>query len=532
MENNSSLIKILIPAVGGQGGGVLTEWLFQAFLQEEYEVQGVGLPGLSQRAGSTIYYLEAYPAMGNENNSIIFSQYPVPGDIDIILSQEFLELGRVLEMGYGSDKTTIVSSTHRIYSTLEKMPVSSGIYSDNNLRKIAYEFSSNFIGINTLELAKQNELDELAINAILLGALGASGSLPIQESTYLKSIAKVGISIENNIKAFQIGWEYVRLIKDADSKSVNQNNTENFVIERTQSLNEATRDIYLKLISETGSKYPERLGEIFAEALYRLIDYQGIWYAREYLNKLDRVFQIDSKFQDTSYKLTELFAKNLALWMSYEDGIRVSQLKIDPGRFERIKQEMQLKENQVFRVIDYIKPDAEEIYGLLPNIFVSPILRLLNKSFVYRFFPQNKKLTFGQTPVTTSFTGNLRLWILSKLRFLRPYSYRYHLEHSLINKYQNSIEKYSQINYDLACLIAQSGNIIKGYGDIRRRTMKTFIRYLDNIIAPLVQFEVNKKDLKKILETATKGLELISESTDGIEKAEKFTRDFLKHKAA
>ncbi|MGH7892218.1 MAG: 2-oxoacid:acceptor oxidoreductase family protein, partial [Thermodesulfobacteriota bacterium] len=58
MQNKSDLIKIFIPAVGGQGGGVLTEWLVQAFFLEEYDVQGISLPGLSQRGGSTVYYLE------------------------------------------------------------------------------------------------------------------------------------------------------------------------------------------------------------------------------------------------------------------------------------------------------------------------------------------------------------------------------------------------------------------------------------------------------------------------------------------
>src|SRR5713101_6776105 len=107
MERNSELIKVLIPAVGGQGGGVLTEWLVQAFLLEGFEVQAIGLPGLSQRGGSTVYYLEAHPRANPNQRQIIFSQYPVPGDVDVILAQEFLELGRALEEGYGGEKTVI-----------------------------------------------------------------------------------------------------------------------------------------------------------------------------------------------------------------------------------------------------------------------------------------------------------------------------------------------------------------------------------------------------------------------------------------
>mgnify|MGYP002478755230 CR=1 FL=1 len=142
MEGKSDLIKIMVPAVGGQGGGVLTEWLVQAFFLEDYDVQGISLPGLSQRGGSTVYYLEAHPKPENDDKPIIFAQFPVPGEVDVIISQEFLELGRALQLGYGSDRTTIVTSTHRIYSTLEKMPIGSGIYSDEILRIIASPFNS------------------------------------------------------------------------------------------------------------------------------------------------------------------------------------------------------------------------------------------------------------------------------------------------------------------------------------------------------------------------------------------------------
>ena len=119
---SDKLIKILIPAVGGQGGGVLAEWLIKALDWEEYDVQGISLPGLSQRGGSTTHYIEAFPK--NSNKEIVFSQYPLPGEIDLILSQELLELGRMLKEGFGSEKTTIISSTHRIYSTNEKLPIS------------------------------------------------------------------------------------------------------------------------------------------------------------------------------------------------------------------------------------------------------------------------------------------------------------------------------------------------------------------------------------------------------------------------
>ena len=49
---------VLIPAVGGQGGGVLSEWLVEAALLDGHAVHGTSIPGVAQRTGSTTYYVE------------------------------------------------------------------------------------------------------------------------------------------------------------------------------------------------------------------------------------------------------------------------------------------------------------------------------------------------------------------------------------------------------------------------------------------------------------------------------------------
>jgi indolepyruvate ferredoxin oxidoreductase beta subunit len=52
------LLSLLIPAVGGQGGGVLLEWIVDAALADGYPVHGTSIPGVAQRTGSTTYYVE------------------------------------------------------------------------------------------------------------------------------------------------------------------------------------------------------------------------------------------------------------------------------------------------------------------------------------------------------------------------------------------------------------------------------------------------------------------------------------------
>ncbi len=532
MEGKSDLIKIMVPAVGGQGGGVLTEWLVQAFFLEDYDVQGISLPGLSQRGGSTVYYLEAHPRPEADDKPIIFAQFPVPGEVDVIISQEFLELGRALQLGYGSDRTTIVTSTHRIYSTLEKMPIGSGIYSDENLRKIATAFSSKLIELNALQLAKDNGMDDLAVNAILFGALAASGSIPLSKASFVSSVEKVGVAVKTNLRGFEVGWNFVSSSKagDAGKKQVVW---ETFVRTRADQLEEYEREVYLGKVSRIETEFPKQLREILAESLYRLIDYQDAEYADRYIDDVREVLALDESMKG-NLKLTEHFARNLALLMSYEDGIRVAELKIKSDRFKRIKEEMRLRDDQVFKVIDYLKPDAEELYGLLPNVVIAPFVRVIESSLFKKIWRRKRPVTFAQTPTTTSFSGFLRLWLLTKMKFMRPGSYRFKKERALMDKYKESTLYYAGLDYKLGSLVARSGSMVKGYGKVRRRTIKAFYRFIDNIIFPLSEFERNKrKNYDITLEVGEEALKLVSgESVEGIDKAEKLAREIMEQRAA
>ena len=339
MQNK--LLKILIPAVGGQGGGILTEWLLQALEAENYDVQSISLPGLAQRGGSTTYYVEAFPV----GEDIIFSQFPMPGDIDLIVAQEFLELGRMLKRGYGSENTVIVSSTHRMYSTQEKLPVASGIYEDEKLFKFAEQFSRKFIGVNILSLAKQNQMNELASNAILLGALAASGTVPISKESFQNSIRSVAVSVNDNLRAFDIGFNHIT--SNGDIAGPNKEG-ENVLYDEVNYVNPSDIAKIEALKKELFKDYPEHLWAFIEEALYRLTDYQDFNYAEDFAGKIKKVHGIELDNTAMDFRLSEQLIKNLSLLMTYEDGIRVSQLKIRDMRFDRIREEMQIRDDQVF----------------------------------------------------------------------------------------------------------------------------------------------------------------------------------------
>ena len=68
-------------------------------------------------------------------------------------------------------------------------------------------------------------------------------------------------------------------------------------------------------------------------------------------------------------KLAAEVARHLALWMAYEDIIRVADLKTRASRFERVRKEVGAKEGEPVVVIDYLKPGVEEFASVLPHCF-------------------------------------------------------------------------------------------------------------------------------------------------------------------
>src|SRR5205814_6852224 len=66
-------------------------------------------------------------------------------------------------------------------------------------------------------------------------------------------------------------------------------------------------------------------------------------------------------------KLAAEVARHLAVWMSYEDIIRVADLKTRASRFERVRKEVGAKSGEPVVVIDYLKPGVEEFASLLPH---------------------------------------------------------------------------------------------------------------------------------------------------------------------
>lgn len=431
-------MRILIPSVGGLGVGVFVEWLSAALIMEGLKPNVLNLPGVSQRTGRTLSYME----IGSDGTS--FSPFPTKGNIDLIISHEFLELLRVLKEGYGGKGCNVIGTTYRYYTTYEKLSLKRDIYTYENFRDVIEKYSKDHIMADIYKLG----ISDFS-NAHLLGLLCASGYMPfIRRETYERAMEAVRIDTERNLRDFNTGCELLGRIKRDSSPSV---------IDEISPCD--TPDLYIKeSIERLGLTYGKDIRDVLFEAVGQIIDYQDVKYARLYISRVYDLHSVLESNGTVRIGVIKEFARVLAIRMMYEDIIRVAEKKISRGRFERIRRLYRIQDRDVFWIKDFFGPDIDELYGILPNLLGKIFDRLLSR---YR-------ISWKTGMFTNHISGFLILKGISKLRFLRRHSLRYAKENSLIEMYIDHIRRCSAHTTDSALLAAKGGAIVRGYGDVRR----------------------------------------------------------------
>ena len=125
MDTSPQPIKIAVLAMGGEGGGVLADWIVDLAEQAGYIAQTTSVAGVAQRTGATIYYLELFPRAAAEAAGAepVLALIPTPGDVDVLLASELME-GYVL---HDVHKLRILAGSR------EASPFVSGPLSGSNL---------------------------------------------------------------------------------------------------------------------------------------------------------------------------------------------------------------------------------------------------------------------------------------------------------------------------------------------------------------------------------------------------------------
>jgi indolepyruvate ferredoxin oxidoreductase beta subunit len=453
MRSDRSRISIAIAALGGQGGGVLADWIVEVAERHGWLVQATSVPGVAQRTGTTVYYIEMGPRPA-EGPAPVFALMPVPGDVDVVVAAELMEAGRAAVRGFVSpDRTTVVASTHRVYGITEKSALGDGIADS---KAVLAALKSEARRVVSCDMDAVCAETGSVISSVLFGALAASGVLPFPRTLYEEAVAAGGVSVETSLKGFAAGFE--RVFANAPAPGA--------IAPGPPPTTEEGR----RLDQRVRAEFPAHLHGLIVEGVRRCMDYQDARYAETYLARLAEVLRIDSAAGGLAqgFGLTGAVARHLALWMSYEDTIRVADLKTRRSRFERFRGEVRAAPEQVVYVTEFMHPRFEELCDTLPAALG---LRLGRSRRAARLLaPLFRR---GRHLNTAKLAGFLPLYLLARLRRFRRGTLRYRVEQARIEAWLARIAASSRA-YDLAVEIAECQRLIKGYGDTHARGLKSY----------------------------------------------------------
>jgi indolepyruvate ferredoxin oxidoreductase, beta subunit len=456
-------LTLLIAALGGEGGGVLTNWIIEAAASHGLPVQSTSIPGVAQRTGATTYYIEILPTPWRELNGKrpVLSLVPGVGDIDILVASELLEAGRVIAGGFVTpERTTLIASTHRIYAISERMAMGDGRFDIGKLLKGIDAQAKSHV-LFDMEAAAQQAGS--VISAVMLGAIAGSGRLPIPVEAFAQAVRAEGKAVEPNLRGFAAGLAALSGAGAAVAASGKRAQRE--------------RPTLAALERAAAETMPAAALEIIAEGLRRLDSYQDLRYARLYLDRLVAIRDVDAR-AGADGKLLRETARHLAVRMSFEDVIRVAQAKTDPARMTRIRDELKLKPEDPLAVIDFFKPGIEELCSILPPRLARPILAYTARRGWLG------KVYWGMEVKSTSVAGFLRMKLLASLKPLRVWSHRYVEEQAQIEAWLSLVVAAASRSADLALEIADCARLIKGYGDTHARGRANFRKVDERVIQP------------------------------------------------
>lgn len=468
-------ITMAVLAMGGEGGGVLSDWTVALAEANGYYAQSTSVPGVAQRTGATVYYVELLPKV--DSRYPVLSTMPTPGEVDIVVASELMEAGRAVHRGFATpDRTTLIASTSRTYAMPERTAMGDGRVDTGDLIEQVSASAQRFIRGDFAGIAERTRS---VISAVLFGALAGSGALPFTREQYEEAIRAGGKGVEASLRAFDEGYKVAAAPPPIDIQ-IGMRPVEVDVAVKEDAANRAKASAdpaslvgprLTELAGRIATQFPEQARWMLVNGVKRTAEYQDLAYATQYLDRVATVVPFEQRpdgLQDG--RLTSLVAQYTGLWMTYEDTIRVAFHKTRQHRFERVRsEEARAKDEQLVQIYEYLHPQVEEIADTAPTaigrwIMKSKVMNRIILAVTHK----------GLKIQTTSVWGFTVLAALARLQPIRRRSLRFGLEQTRIESWLNSIREIAATDYNLACEIAELQNLIKGYGETHARGLASY----------------------------------------------------------
>ncbi|MEM4310582.1 MAG: DUF6537 domain-containing protein [Candidatus Nitrosocaldus sp.] len=535
MSSRLRVYRVLVPSVGGQGGGTISEVLYRAVMIERERVAKANgmldriayrtdleyrymIPGLAQRNGS-VYSAVVFvsPLELDLPEQIVVAERFHTASVDVMIAQELAEAVRFAGSGLLNADSTAIVNEHRFLTTVEKMPTTKSLIPMDEQIAALKRLVGRYVGIDAHGLALTNGMKPLYANAILLGALAASNALPISKDSYITAIEErfSGKVMDENIKAFEIGYKHTisaysvysrrNVVSDITEQSMDG------IVERNHRrlmLSRGKRDAerYVELIkgfadnnsnsnSNSNSKYgiiPEDLLKILAEGIGQMVEFEGWHHADAYMRRVMEMLSIDRERGDGTFRLSKAYAMHLAgRLMRWEGPFEVARIKS-----RKIIKDMLpyrgSKSNVIVKVEALLQPNVEEMYGMVPKCIHDIMCRIIPS---WQSYIESRR--YDGRPISidlTSIGGYIKLWLLWKLSFMQKHSLRYHREMELVDYFTRVVKDLAMIDYELACMVADYAQYIRGFAHIRARNIDAFKTLVEYVVMKGLEMDGALKD--------------------------------------
>jgi indolepyruvate ferredoxin oxidoreductase, beta subunit len=476
------VIKLAILAVGGQGGGVLADWIVAVAEHNGFVAQSTSVAGVAQRTGATIYYVE----MARDTGRLpVFALSPSQGDVDILVAAELMEAGRAIMRGFVTDRTALIASSHRIAAVSEKIAPGDGRAPSEKVMETAERTAKQFIAFDLEKIAVEAGS---MISASLLGALAGSGALPFPRGSYEKVIEASGRGAKASLAAFAGGYAGARrgelpgsgpaqprlIIHDraaAHSPVSGEEDLDDAALPTAAVRGPASLVSSWTSLLDRVEEYPAEARDMARRGLQKVVDYQDVAYGGDYLDRVDRALALDGAGR--GYALTIAAAKHVANALCYDDMIRVADLKTRSTRDARVRREVGLKDGAALQVTEYFHPRVEEFCGTLPASLGHAIEgRPKLAAWI------DRRINRGRRIRTDSVFGFSMLWAIGGLRRFRRKLLRHAVEMDHVAQWYQLALNHVPSDYALAVEILNCRRLIKGYSDTHARAQSKFDRVL------------------------------------------------------
>ena len=477
----TGVTRVLIAALGGEGGGVLAEWLVQCAQQAGLAAQATSVPGVAQRTGSTSYYIEWATPMWTDSSSVagasvaaggavqsaspVFALSPMPGRVDVVVASEWLETARMMDRGFVTPElTTLIASTSRVFTTQEKMHGADGRFDADRIRTLALTLAKQTVLMDMEALTLEHHT---VVSAVMFGAMAGAGVLPWTDEVSEAVIRASGKGVAASLAAFAAAKSQAQRVK-----------TRATALRDTVSMDGASSDAPGARASDSTSTpgEPSSLTHLIELGAARCEDYQDARYADDYRQRLRSAVPA-GELDATQTALWSDAARQLALWMCYEDVVRVADLKTRRERLTRIRQEAQAAPHELVHVTEHFKPGVDEIASILPA-------RWGRRLLAWAEHKPERARHVGLHIRSTSLWGYLLLRAMARLRPWRRSSLRFAEEHAAIEGWWTALTALAPQSPAMGQALAQLPQVLKGYGDTQRRGREHYERLWTQFVAP------------------------------------------------